>query len=65
MERFRNNGVNSYIYWNMVLESEGKSTWGWKQNSMITIDPITKQIIYNPEFYVVKHFSHFIECGAC
>ena len=61
---YLNNGVNSYIYWNMVLEPEGKSTWGWKQNSMITIDPSTKKIIYNPEFYVMKHFSHFIENGA-
>lgn len=61
---YLNNGVNSYIYWNMVLEPEGKSTWGWKQNSMITIDSSTKEIIYNPEFYVMKHFSHFIEPGA-
>lgn len=61
---YLSNGVNSYIYWNMVLEPEGKSTWGWKQNSMLTIDSSTKEIIYNPEFYVMKHFSHFIEQGA-
>ncbi|HEY5563382.1 MAG TPA: glycoside hydrolase family 30 protein [Clostridiaceae bacterium] len=61
---YLNNGVNSYIYWNMVLEPEGNSTWGWKQNSMITIDPKSKEVIYNPEFYVMKHYSHFIEQGA-
>jgi glucosylceramidase len=61
---YLHNGVNSYVYWNMVLEPEGKSTWGWKQNSMITINPDTKEIIYNPEFYVMKHFSSFIKQGA-
>lgn len=58
------NGANSYVYWNMVLEPLGKSTWGWDQNSMITVDPNTKEVIYNPEFYVMKHFSHFVQPGA-
>lgn len=58
------NGANSYIYWNMALLPKGKSTWGWTQNSMITIDPEKKDYKYNPEFYVMKHFSHFIKKGA-
>lgn len=58
------NGVNSYIYWNMVLENGGISTWGWTQNSLICINPTTKEVTYNPEFYVMKHFSHFIKAGA-
>ena len=58
------NGVNAYIYWNMILAPSGRSTWGWTQNSMITIDPETKAVTYNPEFYVMKHFSHFIVPGA-
>lgn len=58
------NGVNSYIYWNMVLEPGGESTWGWNQNSMITIDPEKQEIIFNPEFYLMKHLSHFIKQGA-
>jgi glucosylceramidase len=64
MRHYFNNGVNSYVYWNMVLEPKGISTWGWHQNSMITINPDTKEVIYNPEFYVMKHFSHFISAGA-
>lgn len=59
-----NNGVSYYIYWNMVLEPKGMSTWGWKQNSLITINSSDKNVIYNPEFYVMKHFSHFIKPGA-
>ncbi|MGM7722682.1 glycoside hydrolase family 30 protein [Metabacillus sp. Hm71] len=58
------NGANAYIYWNMVLEPKGRSTWGWEQNSMMTVDPETKHTIYNPEYYVMKHFSHFVKQGA-
>jgi glucosylceramidase len=63
-KHYFNNGVESYIYWNMVLLPEGMSTWGWKQNSLITIDPVEKKAVFNPEFYVMKHFSHFVEEGA-
>ena len=52
------------MYWNMVLNETGKSQWGWKQNSMITIDTGTKMVTYNPEFYLMKHFSRFISPGA-
>lgn len=64
IRHYFNQGVNAYTYWNMVLEPEGESTWGWKQNSMITINPATGEVIYNPEFYVMKHYAHFIKPGA-
>lgn len=60
MRHYFSNGVNSYIYWNMVLEPKGTSTWGWNQNSLITVKPDTKEVVYNPEFYLMKHFSHFV-----
>lgn len=58
------NGVNAYIYWNMLLEPRGRSTWGWEQNSMLTIDPAVGQAVRNPEYYVMKHFSRFTSPGA-
>lgn len=64
MRHYFRHGVNAYTYWNMVLEPGGESTWGWHQNAMITIDPQTKMVTYNPEFYVMKHFSHFVQPGA-
>lgn len=64
LRHYLSNGVSSYVYWNMVLETGGRSTWGWNQNSMITINPDTNEVIYNPEYYVMKHFSHFIASGA-
>ena len=57
-------GVSVYTYWNMILQPGGASTWGWRQNTMITIDPETKEVTYNPEFYVMKHYAHFIKEGA-
>ncbi|PUA36190.1 glycosyl hydrolase [Paenibacillus elgii] len=63
-QHYFTNGVNSYIYWNMVLEPKGRSTWGWEQNSMITSDPAAKRAVYNPEFFVMQHFSHFVAPGS-
>lgn len=64
MKHYFNNGANAYMYWNMVLNETGKSQWGWKQNSMITVDSNTKIVTYNPEFYLMKHFSSFVKPGA-
>ena len=58
------NGVSRYLYWNMVLPAGGESTWGWRQNSMVTVDPRTKAIAYQPEFYVMKHLTRFVAPGA-
>ncbi|MEI6865322.1 hypothetical protein [Flavicella sp.] len=64
MKHYFENGANSYMYWNMVLDETGKSQWGWKQNSMISIDSKTKKIVYNPEFYLMKHVSAFVAPGS-
>ena len=58
------NGADSYVYWNMILPPKGKSTWGWNQNSMMTLDPESGVVTRNPEFYVIRHLSHFVEPGA-
>jgi glucosylceramidase len=58
------NGSVAYTYWNMVLNEHGTSTWGWDQNSMVTIDSKSGKVSYNPEFYVMKHLSHFVSPGA-
>ncbi len=63
LKHYFENGANSYMYWNMILDHTGKSSWGWTQNSMITITE-DLQVEYNPEFYLMKHFSHFIEPSA-
>lgn len=55
-------GARANVYWNMALENEGISTWGWKQNSLISVKD--GAYTFNPEFYVMKHFAHFVKQGA-
>lgn len=60
-------GVNSYMLWNMVLDEEGKSIDSispWPQNAAVVIDSKTKSVIYTPMYYAFKHFSHFVKPGA-
>jgi glucosylceramidase len=57
-------GVRSYMYWNMILDNTGESTWGWKQNAQVTIDKMTKKVTYTPEFYIFKHLSYFVTPGS-
>lgn len=64
MKHYFKNGANAYMYWNMVLDETGKSQWGWKQNSMISIEKATGKVTYNPEFYLMKHLSYFVEPGS-
>jgi glucosylceramidase len=57
------NGVCAYTYWNMVLEENGVSTWGWKQNSLVTVTK-DNNVHYNPEYYLMRHFSKYVKQGA-
>ena len=59
-----NHFANSYFYWNTALNEEGKSTWGWRQNSLLTVNRSTRQVQYNPEFYAMKLFSANVLPGA-
>lgn len=64
LKHYIGNGAESYLYWNLVLEPMGVSTWGDPQNAMITACPNTGEVVYNPDFYVMKHFSSVIQRGA-
>lgn len=59
-----NNGAGSYMYWNMILNETGKSWWDWAQNSLIIIDRQSKSVKFTDEYYLMKHFSHFLEVGS-
>lgn len=64
MKHYLSNGTNVYTYWNTSLEEGGISRWGWRQNSLITVNPETKTYKYNYEYYLIKHFSHYVLPGA-
>jgi glucosylceramidase len=59
-----NHYAGSYFFWNTVLNEEGKSTWGWRQNSLLTVNRGAKLLQFNPEFYSMKHFSASVMPGA-
>nr|WP_321452746.1 glycoside hydrolase family 30 beta sandwich domain-containing protein [uncultured Carboxylicivirga sp.] len=64
MKHYLTNGANAYMYWNTSLDEGGISTWGWKQNSLVSIDTIQNTYHYNHEYYLLKHVSHFVQPGA-
>ena len=55
-------GASAYVYWNLALKADQPSTWGWHQNSLVSVKDGKR--IYTPEFYLMKHYSHFIKRGA-
>jgi len=61
---YLNHGVNGYTYWNMILDDTGKSTWGWKQNALVTVNQTSGKVTYTPEFYLFKHFTSFAPSGS-
>lgn len=56
--------ASHYLQWNMVLNETGMSSWGWKQNSMVTVDTYNKTYTLNPQYWVVRHFTQFVKPGA-
>ncbi|MGD0360033.1 MAG: glycoside hydrolase family 30 protein [Bryobacteraceae bacterium] len=64
MKHYLRSGAAGYMYWNLSLQTGGESHWGWKQNSLVTVDSETKTYRFNPEYYLLKHVSHFVQPGA-
>lgn len=64
MRHYLDNGASAYIYWNIALEEGGISRWGWAQNSLVVVDAGTKTFRFTPEYYVMKHLSHYVQPGA-
>lgn len=64
MKHYFGNGVNEYYYWNTSLFYEKASTWGWHQNSLITVNEEDKTWTWTPEYYTMKHASHYVLPGA-
>lgn len=64
MKHYFKNGVQAYFYWNTSLLEGGVSRWGWSQNSLVTVNKDNKTFRYTPEYYVLKHASHYVLPGA-
>ena len=55
-------GARANVYWNMALDNDGMSSWGWHQNSLVKVE--NGKYTYTPDYYMVKHFAHFVKRGA-
>lgn len=64
MKHYFSNGVSAYMYWNTSLVQNSISRWGWKQNSLISIDAVAGTYKYNYDYYILKHLSHYVKPGA-
>lgn len=64
MRHYLSSGANAYMYWNISLKKGGVSRWGWSQNSLVTVDEAAKTYQYNPEYYLLKHLSHYVQPDA-
>jgi len=64
LQRNFENGANAFFAWNMILDDTGLGPWNWRQNAPITVNSSSGQVTYNYEFYIYKHYSHFVKPGA-
>jgi glucosylceramidase len=64
IKHYFRSGANAYMYWNISLDAGGVSHWGWRQNSLVSVDTAAKTYRWNHEYYVLKHLSHFVLPGA-
>lgn len=57
-------GCDEWFNWNFLLPDRGTSPWGWNQNALIQVDSQTRKFRYTPEYYAVKHFTHYVAPGS-
>jgi len=60
---YMNVGCDVYSYWNMILTAGEESTWGWKQNSLVSI---TEDGNYtcNNDFDMLQVINFNLQVGA-
>jgi glucosylceramidase len=64
MKHYLRSGASGYMYWNLATDMSGKSTWGWAQNALVSVDVDAKTFRYNHDYYLLKHLTHFVDVGA-
>jgi glucosylceramidase len=64
MKSYFRNGACAYMYWNIALAQGAPSTWGWKQNSLVSVDTASRTFRYTHDYYLLKHLTHFVDIGA-
>jgi glucosylceramidase len=64
MKHYFRSGASAYMYWNISTETGGLSSWGWAQNSLVSVNRSAKTYRFNHDYYLLKHLTHFVDVGA-
>ena len=64
MKHYLRSGASAYMYWNISTSDAGTSTWGWAQNSLVSVDSASKTYRFNHDYHLLKHLTHFVDLGA-
>jgi len=61
-----NRGARGVLMWNIALDENNGPKNGGCQNcrGVLTIDSTTSEVIKNEEYYIIGHFSKFVDIGA-
>jgi len=60
---YMNAGTENFCYWNIALNEDSTSGWGWPQNSLVRIDRDAGKVIYNPDFLPMSLLGRYIRPG--
>jgi len=64
MKDYFRNGARAYMYWNISTDQGGMSTWGWPQNSLVSVDTTAKTFHYNPRLLFAEAPNPLRGCGS-
>lgn len=57
-------GCQLFTFWNMVLAEPRKSSWNWRQNSLVVIDKEKQTVTYEPSFALAHFLGKEIPQGS-
>lgn len=61
---YTRSGCQLFTFWNMVLAEPRKSSWNWRQNSLIVIDKEKQIVTYEPSFALARFLGKEIAPGS-
>jgi glucosylceramidase len=67
LKRWIDHGVNGYLAWNMVLDTDGYNldeVRPWAQNALLVVDREAHRLTITPAYWVFRHVAQYVKPGA-
>lgn len=64
MKYYLNHGVQVYNYGSIALIEGAVDYYGRHRSSLVVVDTLTFSYRFTPEYYLLKHVSHYVKPGA-